>query len=120
YIPYFYPFNVYPETTFSESTTRFFSLYGNLNYTYKDKYSITGCYRTDAANIIVDNAKYRYDPFWSVGLGWQLGKENFMADLIWLDRLNLRATYGVNGNIDRSTSFRPLIGISGTPDRVTD
>lgn len=119
YARLFYRFNPNSSYSFSENTSRFFSLYGNLAYTYNKKYSITGSYRTDASNIISDDPKFRYNPFWSLGLGWQLGKEEFMSDLTWLDRLNLRGTYGMNGNIDRSTSFKPLINLDSNLDPVT-
>ncbi|WP_066219609.1 SusC/RagA family TonB-linked outer membrane protein [Formosa haliotis] len=119
YAQYFYRFNLSPEYEFSETTSRFFSLYGNLAYTFNDKYSVTGSYRTDASNIISDDPSFRYNPFWSVGLGWQIGKEKFMSNLNWMDRLGLRITYGKNGNIDRSTSFNPLINLSSTLDQVT-
>ncbi|MCK0132148.1 SusC/RagA family TonB-linked outer membrane protein [Flavobacteriaceae bacterium F08102] len=105
--------------SFSENTVRFFSMYGNLGYTYNNKYTITGSYRTDASNVISEDPKYRYNPFWSVGFGWQLGKEDFMQDVNWVDRLTVRGTYGANGNIDRSTSFKPLINLGSAVDNVT-
>lgn len=114
-----YDFDVSPIHKFTETTNRFFSVYGNLSYTFDDKYSVSGSYRTDASNIIADDPKFRYNPFWSVGLGWQIGKENFMLGAHWVDRLNLRGTYGSNGNIDRSTSFRPLVSLGTTLDPVT-
>lgn len=43
-----------------------------------------------------------------------------MDDIEWLDRLTLRVTYGYNGNVDSSTSFRPLISLQSTPDLYTD
>jgi len=119
YARYFYKFNLTPRHSFSENTDRFFSLYGNLGYTYDGKYTLNASYRTDASNIIADDPKYRYDPFWSVGLGWQMNKENFMSDVEWLDRLNVRATYGVNGNIDKSTSFKPTISLHSALDVIT-
>ncbi|MGE5520679.1 MAG: SusC/RagA family TonB-linked outer membrane protein [Candidatus Dadabacteria bacterium] len=105
--------------SFSYRTERYFSLYGNGSYTYDRKYTLSGSYRTDASNLITDDPKYRYSPFWSVGGAWQLYKENFMRSIDWLNRLNLRVTYGFNGNVDRSTSFRPLIATSGTPNVYT-
>jgi len=119
YVRYFYDFNLSPQHTFSESTVRLFSMYGNLGYTYDDKYSVTGSYRTDASNIISEDPKYRYNPFWSVGFGWHMGKENFMQEVTWVDRMTLRGTYGANGNIDRSTSFRPLINLGSSLNQVT-
>lgn len=97
---------------YAYATDRYFSLYANVAYTFDEKYTVSGSVRTDASNLITDDPKYRYSPFWSVGLGWQIGKENFMASIDWLDRLNIRATYGYNGNVDKSTSFRPLLNVN--------
>lgn len=102
---------------FRYGTERYFSLYGNASYTYNGKYTLSGSLRTDASNMISDDPKYRYAPFWSVGLGWQLSKEQFMSSLLWVNRLNLRLTYGYNGNVDRSTSFRPLINYNTTTNQ---
>src|SRR5699024_9567261 len=98
-------------TIFGEERDKFFSLFGNLGYTFDSRYSITGSIRTDASNLITDDPKYRYNPFWSVGAGWTLSNEEFMRNAKWIDRLKLRATLGANGNIDRSTSFKPLINL---------
>lgn len=43
-----------------------------------------------------------------------------MTSIEWLDRLTLRVTYGYNGNVDNSTSFRPLISLQSTPDLYTN
>lgn len=106
-------------STFTDTSDRYFSAFGNLSYTYDAKYTVSGSYRTDASNLITDDPAYRYAPFWSVGAGWQIGKESFMTPLTWLDRLNVRATYGYNGNVDKSTSFKPLLTISSTPNIIT-
>jgi len=100
-------------------TERFLSLYANAAYTYADKYTLSGSVRTDASNMITDDPAYRYAPFWSVGGAYQLGREAFMGGLEGLDRLNLRLTYGYNGNVDRSTSFRPLISLDTRPNDYT-
>lgn len=105
--------------TFSYRTERYFSSFANLAYTYNKKYTISGSYRTDASNLITDDPKYRYAPFWSIGGSWQMFREDFMRGVTWLDRLILRATYGYNGNVDRSTSVRPLINTSGAPNTYT-
>ncbi len=106
--------------SFSYATDRYFSLYGNLSYTFDEKYTISGSARTDASNLITDDPAYRYSPFWSIGASWQIGKEKFMESLTWLNRLNLRVTYGYNGNVDKSTSFKPLINVSSTNNTYTD
>ncbi|WP_439182300.1 SusC/RagA family TonB-linked outer membrane protein [Carboxylicivirga taeanensis] len=120
YARYFHPISLYSMPAFGYGTDRYFSLYSNMSYTFIDKYTFSGSIRTDASNLITDDPKYRYSPFWSTGIGWQMHKEDFLSSVDWLDRLHLRATYGFNGNVDRSTSFKPLISIPGTPDAVTN
>ncbi|MBC9933024.1 SusC/RagA family TonB-linked outer membrane protein [Chitinophaga qingshengii] len=105
--------------SFSYKTERYFSLYGNASYTYNNKYTLSGSYRTDASNLITDDPRYRFAPFWSAGLAWRLKEESFLANTRWIDQLSLRVTYGYNGNVDKSTAFRPLISMGGTPDVVT-
>lgn len=106
--------------TFSYRTERFFSYYGNVAYTFQNKYTISGSFRTDAANIISDDPKYRYDPFWSVGAAWQVYKEKFFRNISTIDMLAVRLTYGYNGNVDRSTAFQPLINQAATPNVYTN
>ncbi|MCK7554028.1 TonB-dependent receptor [Chitinophaga sedimenti] len=106
--------------SFSYATNRYFSSFANLAYTYNGKYTASGSFRTDASNIIADDPKYRYSPFWSAGLAWQLHREDFLRAATYVNRLNLRATYGYNGNEDRSTSFMPLIAVGATPNVYTN
>ncbi|MBP3342984.1 MAG: SusC/RagA family TonB-linked outer membrane protein [Bacteroidales bacterium] len=96
-------------TVKTETCDRYFSLYANASYTYNNKYTLSGSYRVDASNLISSDAAIRYSPFWSVGASWNLSKEAFMQDSDWINRLVLRATYGFNGNVDKSTSIDPLI-----------
>jgi TonB-linked SusC/RagA family outer membrane protein len=105
--------------SFSYQTSRYFSAFGNLAYTYNNKYTVSASYRTDASNLITDDPKYRYDPFWSVGGSWQLYREKFFKAR-FVDRLSIRATYGYNGNVDRSTSFMPLINMGTAPNAYTN
>lgn len=120
YAQYFYPINLDAKHGFSYSTSRYFSAYANMAYTYHDKYTVSSSARTDASNLITDDPKYRYSPFWSAGLGWQMGKEDFLANVKWLNRLNVRGTYGFNGNVDRSTSFMPLISVNSLANIYTN
>ncbi|WP_179221505.1 SusC/RagA family TonB-linked outer membrane protein [Sphingobacterium cellulitidis] len=102
--------------TFGYTTQRLFSAYGNAAYTYKQKYVLSGSYRFDASNLITDNPRYRYAPFFSIGGMWHAHKEGFMENIDWVDRLSARITYGKLGNYDPSTTFRPLITPSQSPD----
>lgn len=78
---------------------RFVSGYANLVYSYKDTYSLTGSIRVDQSNLFGTNPKYKYKPLWSLGAAWNIHKEDFMQDAMWVDRLKLRVAYGFNGNV---------------------
>lgn len=82
---------------------RFLSWFFNGNYTFKTKYVLSGSARLDDSNLFGASKSYRATPLWSIGGMWKLGEESFLQPLK-LNRLNLRLTYGVNGNVDKTTS----------------
>lgn len=91
----------------AHTINRFVSLYSNASYTYNDKYSVSGSFRKDGANILGVNTNEKWKPLWSIGLGWQLAKEKFY-NLSFLPYLRLRATYGYSGNLDVSKTALPI------------
>lgn len=107
-------------SSYTSTTERFFSLYGNAAYTLDRKYTVSASARTDASNLITDDPKYRYAPMWSVGGSWQMGREEFMQSVSWVDNLGVRLTYGFNGNVDKSTAFMPLVNMNTTPNSYTN
>ena len=93
---------------------RFLSRYANAGYTYMNRYNITGSVRIDQADLFGVDPKYKNRPLWSAGLGWNISNEDFMQKVKVVNLLKLRATYGINGNVDQSGT--PLI----TARRRTD
>ena len=83
--------------TLSTLEDRFFSVYANASYTYNDRYSLTASFRTDASNFQAEDVRKKFSPFWSVGGSWLISREDFMADVSWVDQLKLRASYGIAG-----------------------
>ncbi len=102
--------------SYTYNNDRFFSAYANMAYTFDGKYTISGSARTDASNLITDDPKYRYSPFWSIGGKWNASKEKFLQNVDWLNLLALRLTYGFNGNVDSSTSVQPIIAYNTAQD----
>lgn len=84
---------------FSDIEKRYVSFYGNASYTLDEKYAFTASIRMDQSNLFGTDPKYQYRPLWSVGGSWYASQEEFMKDLTWLNRLNVRLTYGIGGNI---------------------
>lgn len=77
---------------------RFVSYYGNGSYEFNNRYILSGSIRLDLTNFFGTDRKYRYRPLWSVGGTWKLSEENFF-NVPLIDKLDLRASYGINGNI---------------------
>lgn len=90
--------------TQTEILHRYFSVFSSVGYTFLSKYNLTGSYRIDRADLFGVDPKYKNRPLWSGGLGWNLSNEDFMKEVKWVSALKLRATYGVNGNIDQTTT----------------
>lgn len=109
--------NLPSPTSQGDKTRRYLSYYGNAAYTYKGKYILTGSVRYDDYNNFGLDRQYRATPAWSGGLKWNLSDEKFMKPLTWIDHLDLRATYGINGNI--STTIYPFTYISIGTDGTT-
>jgi iron complex outermembrane receptor protein len=74
------------------------SFFGRLNYAYADKYLLTATMRADGSSRFGKNNKYGYFP--SVALGWNISREDFMADNALFSNLKLRASWGQTGNQD--------------------
>lgn len=76
------------------------SFISTLSYAFNDKYVANFTLRADGADIIGTNQ--RYTPLWSVGLRWNLHKENFMKKLPFVSEFAIKGSYGYTGQIDRS------------------
>ena len=80
------------------------SYMARLNYSYKNRYLLTGTIRRDGYSGFGENRKFANFP--SLSLGWVVSEEPFLQD--WESTyLKLRASYGKNGNqgIGRYSSF---------------
>jgi TonB-linked SusC/RagA family outer membrane protein len=76
---------------------RYFSVYANVGYSFNDKLSLTGSFRTDATNYQAKDVRDKFSPFWSVGGSWLISKERFIQNLSWINLLKLRTSVGVAG-----------------------
>lgn len=74
-------------------------------YSYKDKYTLNANVRMDGSNQFGENPEYRFLPIWSVSGKYALTNEQFMKPYEdWLSYLAIRASYGIQGNVDKATS----------------
>ena len=70
------------------------SYFGRLNYGFDKRYSISGQIRRDGNSTLGDD---KFGTFWSVGGSWNVAQESFAPSAF--STFNLRASYGVLGNI---------------------
>ncbi|MCQ2158442.1 MAG: SusC/RagA family TonB-linked outer membrane protein [Bacteroidales bacterium] len=80
----------------SLAQSRFNSFFGRLEYNYASKYVLNATIRNDACSRF--GANNRNATFWSVGAKWNMIGEDFVKDSDWIDDLNLRVSYGTQGN----------------------
>jgi TonB-linked SusC/RagA family outer membrane protein len=97
-------------TTFYESKARTTSNFLNAAYTYNQRYTVSGSVRRDLSSYFGVGTNKGGTPFYSVGASWILSNESFY-NLTWLPRLQLRSTFGYNGNVNNLVSARPIITI---------
>jgi TonB-linked SusC/RagA family outer membrane protein len=81
-----------------KNLNRFVSVYANAAYTFKNRYTLSGSVRRDASNLFGVATNQKWVPLWSSGALWKIDQEPFYH-VSWLNRLNVRATYGISGNL---------------------
>jgi len=80
----------------SLSESRFLSFFGRLEYNILDKYYFDASVRNDASSRF--GANNRNATFWAVGGMWKLKAENFLSSVSAVNDLNLKVSYGTQGN----------------------
>ncbi len=93
------------------------SYFGRLNYDFKGKYLLTATVRAEAASKLNPNDRWGYFP--SVAVGWNISKEDVLADSNVVNNLKLRASWGQTGNqegIDNKVSLASYVDSKGGND----
>lgn len=93
-----------PLHTESYTENAFVSWFATGSYTLHNRYTLGGSIRFDGSDIFGVAKKYRYLPLYSVSGLWRVSDEPFMKNVTAIDNLGIRASYGLQGNIDKNTS----------------
>ena len=94
-----------------EHNHRLESYLSRLNYDFANRYYFSASYRLDGSSRF--HPDYRWGNFWSVGASWRLSEEAFMQNLVWLDNMVFRASYGALGN-EALPSYYAYLGLYAT------
>ncbi len=86
----------------SVSESKKMSYFGRIGYAYDNRYMIQANFRADAFDSSKLSKDNRWGYFPSVSAGWTASNEEFMENMnpAILSYLKVRASYGVNGNVN--------------------
>ena len=103
YIEYLLPTGVTKEVHNLPGRSASLSYFARLGYSYDNRYAVQANFRADAFDTSKLPADKRWGYFPSVSAGWTLSNESFIKDNIDREILSfakLRASYGINGNVN--------------------
>lgn len=86
-------------------TSNYLSYFATAAYSLKDTYVFNANVRQDASNRFGQDTNHKFNPTYSFGFNWRMGEMGFVRNYMsWLNQFNLRATYGIQGNVVQSVS----------------
>jgi len=80
----------------TDNFTRSVGFTGNVNYTFDNRYFADLSLRVEGSSQFGNNN--RFAPFYSIGTGWNLHREDFLKDYKFINNLRLKASYGQTGS----------------------
>lgn len=85
-------------TSWSDATaaSTYLSFFGRGEYNLKNRYFVDLSLRRDASSKFGKQA--RWATFWSIGAMWDAKQEQWLKVPVWMDKLQLSASYGTSGN----------------------
>jgi TonB-dependent starch-binding outer membrane protein SusC len=92
----------------------FSSYFGQLKYTYNDKYIVSAVVRRDGSSRFGANARFGTFPAFSAA--WRISSESFLQSATWIDDLKIRGGWGQMGNsnnVDPNNQYSLFSGTVG-------
>src|SRR5690606_7634007 len=84
----------------------FYSLFGQVKYSFKERYIFRGVVRRDGSSRCGENNRYGVFP--AASFAWRSSAEPFVAGVSWVTDLKIRGGYGEMGNsnnVDPNNQF---------------
>lgn len=79
--------------------SNFLSFYGVASYAYRSRYILNANVRADGSNKFGQDKSTRFLPIWSVSARWNIMNEPFFKNVMWMNELAIRTSYGIQGNV---------------------
>jgi TonB-linked SusC/RagA family outer membrane protein len=93
----------FPKFPFDKPENRLISFFGRVNYSYKNKYLITGTLRRDGSSRFSEDNRWGLFP--SAAFAWKVKEEDFLKRSNTLSDLKLRIGYGETGQQDGIANY---------------
>ena len=100
-------------TSFARSWNRRLAYFGNVNYSYKGRYSANFTARYDGSNQLGKSRQSRWLPTWNVSASWNAHEEPFFKR--WAEKTNyamshatLRLSYSLVGEQTAASNAKPI------------
>lgn len=102
----------------TDRLSNYVSLYGVLSYAYKSRYILNANVRADGSNKFGQDKSTRFLPIWSVSARWNIMNEPFLKDVMWLNELSVKGSYGIQGNVSDEQTPSMIIKL-GSIDQLS-
>ncbi len=94
----------FPLHSESVSENAYASFFATGSYTLMNRYTLGASVRFDGSDLYGVAKKYRFLPLYSFSGLWRASDEPWLRESTFVNNLALRASYGIQGNIDKETS----------------
>lgn len=94
----------FPLHTESVSENAYASFFATGSYTLMRRYTFGASVRFDGSDLYGVAKKYRFLPLYSFSGLWRVSDEPWLRESTAINNLALRASFGVQGNVDKNTS----------------
>ena len=102
----------------TNTLSNYLSWYGVLSYAYKSRYILNGNIRADGSNKFGQDRSTRFLPIWSVSARWNIMNEPFLENVMWMNELSVRGSYGIQGNVSDDQTPSMIIQL-GSMDEIS-
>jgi hypothetical protein len=94
-----------------------------MNYDLNDKYHLSASFRRDASSRFADHS--RWGGFWSLGMAWNIIREDILKEAGFLNDCKLRGSYGTTGNqalrdVNGNPAYFPYLATYATGADIAD
>ncbi|MDH5825299.1 SusC/RagA family TonB-linked outer membrane protein [Sphingobacterium faecium] len=93
-----------PYYSMSNKYDRFSAFMARAAYSFDGKYSFNATGRYDGSNQLGSSATARWLPTWNISGAWNVDEEDFMKYQDVVNRLTVRATYGLTASLGNATN----------------